>query len=141
MRSASICSLRRLTEGVSAAKPSEEDIMLSVGSYGRLHAPLTYRMSGRALGRLAQLEAALEAFFKRREGAVDGVHPDGHGEVHALVWSTNVPGHCPARQRLLDPEQRRIVRHRSFGAARHRHPGGDEALDREHRVGAGAAVV
>ena len=76
------------------------------------------------------------------EGAVDGVHADGGGQVHALVGTTDVPGHGRPRQRLLDARQ--TGNSASPGGSqffRRWYPGSDEAFDREHRVGAGAAVV
>jgi hypothetical protein len=93
------------------------------------------------ISRLTHLEAPLQPFLKRRKGPVNGVHPDGRGQVDALVGATDVPGHSLPCQRLLDAKQRRIVRHRGIGTPYYWHPGGDETLDREHRVGAGAAVV
>lgn len=39
------------------------------------------------VGRIADLEASLKPFFKGRNGAVNGVHADGRGQVHALAGS------------------------------------------------------
>jgi hypothetical protein len=44
------------------------------------------------IGRLADFEAALEPFLKRRKGALDGVQADGRGEVHGLVGAIDIPG-------------------------------------------------
>jgi hypothetical protein len=82
------------------------------------------------VGRLANFQAALEAFLKGRKGAVDGVHADRCGQVDALVGATDIPGHRPTRQRLLDAKQRGIVRHRGIGAASNRNPVGDETFER-----------
>jgi hypothetical protein len=56
------------------------------------------------VGRLADVEAALKAFLTRGKGAVNGVHAEGRGQVHALVGATDISGHRVPRQRLLDPE-------------------------------------
>ncbi len=44
------------------------------------------------VGRLANFQAALEAFLNGRKGAVDGVHADRCGQVDALVGATDIPG-------------------------------------------------
>jgi hypothetical protein len=93
------------------------------------------------VGHLADFEAAFEPFLKRRKGTIEGVHADGCGQVHVLVGTADIPDDRPTRQPLLDAKQRGIVPHRGIGAPRHRHPGGDQAFDWEHRVGTVATVV
>ncbi len=69
------------------------------------------------------------------------MHPDRGREVDALVGTTHLTVHRGARERLLDTEQRRLVGDRRVGAAGDRDAARDEALRREHRVGAVLAVV
>ena len=93
------------------------------------------------VGRLADFKATVKPSLKRPEGAIDGVHADGRAQVHTFVGATDVPGHGLACQRLLDAKQRGIVRHRDIGAPSHWYSSSNEALDWEHHVGAGTAVV
>jgi len=51
-------------------------------------------------GGLANLEAAFKPLLVRRERAVDGVHADGRGQIHALIGPTDVTGHRLSRRRV-----------------------------------------